>query len=71
MNHIAEIKKKNRRNTAIVVAMFVAVLALGIFCLFVGSSNMTFRDALSALLGGGNDAQSRIISNNPVFSQCL
>lgn len=61
MNHIAEIKKKNRRNTAFIVTMCVAVLVLGVFCLFVGSSNMTFGDALNALLGGGSNAQSRII----------
>lgn len=61
MNHIAEIKRKKRRNTAIVLAMCVAVLALGLLCLFVGSSHMTVTDAVNALLGGGNDAQSRIV----------
>ena len=44
-----------------IVAMLVAVFAVGIACLFVGSSNMSFTDALRALLGGGNDAQSRIV----------
>ena len=61
MNHIKELEKRNRRNTVIIVAMLIAVIAVGIACLFVGSSNMSFGDALDALLGGGNDAQSRIV----------
>ena len=61
MNHFAELEKKSRRNTLIILVMLVAVLAIGVACLFVGSSNMSFADALDALLGGGNDAQSRII----------
>jgi len=61
MNHIKKLEKKNKRNTMIIIAMLVAVIVIGIACLFVGSSNMSFYDALNALLGGGNDAQSRII----------
>ena len=61
MNHIKELEKKNRRNTLVIVAMLVAVAVVSIACLFVGSSNMSFADALHALLGAGNDAQSRII----------
>ena len=61
MNHFALLEKKSKRNTVIIIAMLMAVLVIGIACLFVGSSNMSFRDALDALLGGGNDAQSRII----------
>ncbi len=61
MNHFAELEKKSRRNTLIIIVMLIAVLAIGVACLFVGSSNMSFSDALNALLGGGNDAQSRII----------
>ena len=61
MNHYAQLEKQSRRNTIIILAMLLAVLAIGIACLFVGSSNMSFADALDALLGGGNDAQSRII----------
>ena len=63
MNHIAEIKKKNRRNTAVILSMCVAILALSAICLFVGSSNMTVSDGLKALFGGGSDAQRRIIWN--------
>ena len=61
MNHFLELEKKNRRNTAIIIAMLAAVIIFGIGCLFVGSSNMSFQDALDALLGGGTGAQSRII----------
>jgi iron complex transport system permease protein len=61
MNHIKELEKKKKRNTAVILAMLVAVTAVGVICLFIGSSNMSFGDALNALLGGGNDAQSRII----------
>lgn len=61
MNAIAEQKRKNRIYTAVILGMAAAVIAVGIACLFVGSSNMSFRDALDALLGGGSNAQSRII----------
>ena len=61
MNHIQELEKRTKRNTIIIIAMLAAVIVAGIACLFVGSSNMSFGDALDALLGGGNDAQSRII----------
>jgi iron complex transport system permease protein len=61
MNHIKELEKQHKRNTAVILAMLAAVIVVSIACLFVGSSNMTFTDALHALLGGGNDAQSRII----------
>ena len=61
MNHILELEKKKRKNTAIILLMLAAVLVTGVVCLFVGSSNMTVRDAVNALLGGGSDAQSRII----------
>ena len=61
MNHIKELQKKNRRNSIVILAMLLAVVVLGIACLFVGSSNMSIADALEALLGGGTSAQSRII----------
>ena len=61
MNHIKELEQKHKRNTAVITAMLASVIALSIACLFVGSSNMSFGEALEALLGGGNDAQSRII----------
>lgn len=61
MEHIKTLEKKNKRNAAVIIAMLVAVLLTGVVCLFVGSSNMSVGDALDAFLGGGNDAQSRII----------
>ncbi len=61
MNHIKELEKKKKRNTIVILTLLAAVIIVGFACLFVGSSNMTFGDALEALLGGGNDAQSRIV----------
>ena len=61
MNHIKELEKINRRNRLVIFAMLAAVIVIGIACLFVGSSNMTFTDAMNALLGGGTGTQSRII----------
>lgn len=61
MNHILELQKRQRRNAVVIAGLLLAVVAIGIACLFVGSSDMSISDALNALLGGGSDAQSRII----------
>ena len=61
MNHLKELEKQKRRNTIVLIAMLLAVLAVGVACLFVGSSNLSFGEALDALLGSGSGAQSRII----------
>ena len=61
MNHIMELEKKQKRNIIVLLAMLVAVVVIGVACLFVGSSSMSFQEALDALLGGGTSAQSRII----------
>jgi len=61
MNHIQELKKKQKRNTVVLFAMLLAVVVIGFACLFVGSSNMSIRNALDALLGVGSSAQNRII----------
>ncbi len=61
MNLTKELEKKKKRNTIVIIAMLVAVIAVSVACLFVGSSNMTVAEALDAMLGGGNAAQSRII----------
>ena len=61
MNAINELKNKKKRNTIVILAMAVTVLVVAVACLFVGSSNMSFQEALDALLGGGTNAQSRII----------
>lgn len=61
MNQLKELKKKNKRNAAIIVLILFAVIIVSVACLFVGSSNMSVTDALDALLGGGTSSQSRII----------
>lgn len=44
-----------------IVIMIISVVLLGIACLFVGSSNMSISDVVSAIFGGGSAAQWRII----------
>ena len=61
MNHRKNLQKNQRRNAAVIIAMLLAVIALGIACLFAGSSGMSFRDALDALAGTGTAANVRII----------
>lgn len=61
MKYIQELEKRKKRNAVVILALLVAVIVVSVACLFVGSSNMSIHDALNALLGGGNDAQSRII----------
>lgn len=53
--------KQNKRNTVVTAVMLLAVLMMGFVCMFVGSSNMTVRDCLSALLGEGSAANIRIV----------
>lgn len=53
--------KQNKRNTVVTAVMLLAVLVMGFVCMFVGSSNMTVRDCLSALLGEGSAANIRIV----------
>ena len=61
MNHIKELEKRNRRNTAVLITLLAVVVIVAVVCLFAGSSNMTVREALDALLGKGSEAQHRII----------
>ena len=61
MNQLIQQQTKQKRNTALILALLAAVLLIAVACLFVGSSNLSFADALNALLGGGTGAQSRII----------
>ncbi len=61
MDQFMELEKRNKKNTAVLIAMVVTVFAAGILCLFVGSSNISLRQVLDTLLGGGNGAQNRII----------
>ena len=59
MNKI--LQKQKRKQTLVLCVMLLAVAAVAVGCLFVGSSNLTVGEALDALLGQGNSAQSRII----------
>ena len=61
MNQLIEQQRKQKRNTALILMLLAFVLVTAVACLFVGSSNLTFSDALDAALGGGTGAQSRII----------
>ena len=61
MNHSTELQKKNKRNSTVIAVMLICVIILGVACLFAGSSNMSFRDALNALAGKGTAANVRII----------
>ncbi len=58
MNTLA---KKRKKHTAVIVVMILAVLVIGIACLFVGSSNLSFSEALDALFRIGDHAATRII----------
>ena len=57
------LQKANRKNRWILLAMALAVVALGLVCLFVGSSRMSVADCAAALLGKGSAADIRIIRN--------
>lgn len=63
MNTVKELQKKNRRNTAVILAMLVTVIVLGMACLFVGSSHMSISDGFAALMKRGTAANVRIIWN--------
>lgn len=56
-----QLQRKDRRNRWVIAAMTLAVMAFAVACLFVGSSDLSFREALDALLGGGSAATARII----------
>ena len=63
MKTAIEIKKKQRKNVYITVAMAAAVIIMSAVCLFVGSSNMSFSDCAAALLKRGASGNIRIIWN--------
>lgn len=55
--------KLNKRNAAVIAALCAAVLVMSLVCVFVGSSNMTVSDCLSALLKEGSPVNIRIVWN--------
>ena len=59
MNQI--LQKQKRKQTLVLCLMILAVATVAVGCLFVGSSNLTVKEAFGALVGKGNDAQTRII----------
>ena len=63
MDSIAKIKKKNQKAILWIGIVFIVMLFMAIVCMFVGSSNMTVEQALTALLHNGTPAQERIIWN--------
>ena len=44
---------KQRRNRLAILSLALAVVILGVFCLFVGVSNLSFAECLSALAKKG------------------
>jgi iron complex transport system permease protein len=63
MNTQTEIKKKNRKAGILILIMFAAMIVMAAVCMFVGSSNMTIKQALDALFHNGSPAHERIIWN--------
>lgn len=61
MKTALEIKKKQKKNIYITVAMLIAVILMSFVCLFVGSSNMSLSDCFSALAQKGPAGNIRII----------
>ena len=55
------LKRKNRKNTAVIILLALAVILMSLVCLFVGSSHMSMRDCLSALVNKGTAGNIRII----------
>lgn len=61
MNSILKLQKVRRKNILVILFMILAAAVLAVFCLFVGSSNMTLEQGLKALLMQGSAAHNRII----------
>lgn len=55
------VRKMHRKKTAVILAMALAVVIMSLVGLFVGSSDMSFSEGLSAIAGKGSEANLRII----------
>ena len=55
--------RKRRKIRLLIILMAVFTVLLSVFCLFVGSSHMTFSDCIHALLRTGSASEVRIIWN--------
>ncbi len=63
MEHITALRRRQKRNIWIILALLLAVMAAAVICLFIGSSGMSPKDALAALTFRGSNAQQRILWN--------
>ena len=63
MTGIAGVNLLKRRNALIIFGLICIVLLLAVFCVFVGSSHMSFIDCLKAIFGQGAENNIRIIWN--------
>lgn len=63
MKTALEIKKRQRKNLYITLAVLAAVIAMSFVCLFVGSSHMNVSDCFAALAKKGSAGNVRIIWN--------
>lgn len=61
MTGIAALKEQKRKNTLIITAMVAAVVVMSLVCMLVGSSGMSVRECLAALMNEGSPANIRII----------
>lgn len=61
MNTILQIQKNKRRNAIVIGALIAAVILGAIFCLFIGTYNMTITQTVEALFGKGTRGQVRTI----------
>ena len=63
MSHIELLQKQKKRNCTVILIIAIVTVFMSVVCLFVGSSNMTLKEAAFALFGKGTPAQIRIIQN--------
>ena len=61
MRTIGERKRKKQR--MVITGLVLLVLVFGVICLFVGSSHLSIRECVEALMQKGNGANMRIIWN--------
>lgn len=63
METAALLRKQKKKNDRVIALMTVLVVLLAVVGLFAGSSRMSFRECLDALLGNGTAANTRILWN--------
>lgn len=54
---------KKRKNRSVILFLALAVVTLGVLCLFLGVSNLSFAECLQALMKNGNPSAVRILWN--------